>query len=541
MKFYDTPLEEAEGAILAHSLRIGSLNFKKGRRLTAEDIDSLRAMRVASVVAAHLEEGDVHEDAAAQRIAEALSGTGVSCSAAFTGRCNLVSARRGLLVYERERVDAINLIDESITFAALSPFDVVEPKQMLGTVKIIPFAAPKSALDAALEVAREGGPLLRVATFKRKQVGLVQTSLPGQKEALLDKTRDSINARLAALGGGSVKEMRCAHDAGAVAQAVERQVRQGAEMVLVSGASANVDRRDVVPMAIERAGGEVLHFGMPVDPGNLLVFAHLGEVPVLGLPGCARSPKVNGFDWVLQRLVADVPLRREDIMRMGAGGLLKESGLRPLPRAEAVEAPAAPRAPRIAAIVLAAGRSSRMGGKNKLLEKLNGKPLLLHAVEAALDSQADFTLVVTGHEREAVERLLPKDKLRIVHNPNYAQGLSTSLHAGLAALPEDLDGVVVLLGDMPKVKAAIIDRLIAAFSPVEGRSICLPMREGHRGNPVLFARRYFPEVMEISGDLGARPLLGSYPDQVAEVPMPDDAVLTDVDTPDELEGLRRDS
>src|SRR5690625_2266515 len=182
-----------------------------------------------------------------------------------------------------------------------------------------------------------------------------------------------------------------------------------------------------------------------------------------------------------------------------------------------------------------------MGGENKLLEKLNGKPLLLHAVEAALDSQADFTLVVTGHEREAVERLLPKDKLRIVHNPNYAQGLSTSLHAGLAALPEDLDGVVVLLGDMPKVKAAIIDRLIAAFSPVEGRSICLPMREGHRGNPVLFARRYFPEVMEISGDLGARPLLGSYPDQVAEVPMPDDAVLTDVDTPDELEGLRRDS
>ena len=539
MKFYDTPLAEAEGAILAHSLRVGSLNFKKGRRLNAEEIEALRAMRIASVVAAHLEEGDVHEDVAAQRLAEALAGTGVSSTAAFTGRSNLVAARRGLLVYDRERLDAFNLVDESITFAALSPFEVVEPKQLLGTIKIIPFAAPKSAIEAGLEIARGEGPLLRVATFKRKQVALIQTSLPGQKEAVLDKTRDSINARLAALGGASVKETRCAHEVGAVAQAVERHVRQGAELVLISGASANVDRRDVVPSAIERAGGEVVHFGMPVDPGNLLVFARFGEVPILGLPGCARSPKVNGFDWVLQRLMADVPVGREDIMRMGAGGLLKESSTRPLPRAEAVEPPAAPRAPRIAAIVLAAGRSSRMGARNKLLEEFQGKPLLLHAVEAALASQAEPTLVITGHDQEAIERLLPKEGLRIVHNPNYTQGLSTSLHAGLAALPEDVDGVVVLLGDMPKVTAGIIDRLIAAFSPIEGRSICLPMREGHRGNPVLFARRYFAEVMEISGDLGARPLLGSYPDQVAEVPMPDDAVLADVDTPEDLESLRR--
>lgn len=538
MKFYHTPLTEAEGAILAHSLRIGSLNFKKGRKLDAADVEALRLARVESVVAAHLEEGDVHEDAAAQRLAQALAGTGTSCSAAFTGRCNIVAARRGLLVYDRDRLDAFNLVDESITFGALQPYTVVEPKQMLGTVKIIPFAAPQTAVDACLKVAREADHLMRVASFKRKQVGLIQTSLPGQKESLLDKTRDSINQRLKALEAGSVKEIRCNHEAGAVAQAVDRQIRQGVELVLISGASAIVDRRDIVPAGIERAGGELLHFGMPVDPGNLLLLARMGEVPVLGLPGCARSPKTNGFDWVLQRLIADVPVRREDIMRMGAGGLLIESGVRPLPRAEAVEQASPPRVPKIAALVLAAGRSTRMGDRNKLLEQFDGKPLVLHAVEAALASQAESTLVVTGHQQEAVEKLLPKERVRIVHNPNYEQGLSTSLHAGLSALPEDVDGAVVLLGDMPKVSAAIIDRLIAAFAPVEGRSICLPMREGHRGNPVLFARRYFPKVMAIAGDLGARPLLGTYPDQVAEVPMPDDAVLTDVDTPEELERLR---
>ncbi|WP_366552590.1 molybdopterin-binding/glycosyltransferase family 2 protein [Aquibaculum sediminis] len=538
MRFEETAVAEAEGTILAHSLRLGSLNFKKGRRLDAEDIRALQQARVETVIAARLEEEDVHEDAAAQRLAEAMAGTGTRTSAAFTGRCNILAARRGLLVYDRARLDAFNLEDEAITLAALAPFEVVEPKQMLATVKIIPFSAPKPALARCLEVAADPGRLLRVAAFQRKKVALVQTSLPGQKEALLDKTHEAIKQRLAALGIESLKESRCAHDSAAVAQAVARKVGEGAELVLVSGASAIVDRRDVVPSGIVKAGGEIEHFGMPVDPGNLMLMARIGEVPVLGLPGCARSPKLNGFDWVLQRVVADVPVRREDIMRMGAGGLLKESGARPLPRAEAVEDRSAPRAPRIATIVLAAGRSSRMGERNKLLEEIEGSPLVLHAVRAAKASQADSVLVVTGHEHEAVESVLAPEKVRTIHNPDYAHGLSTSLHRGLAALPDDCDGAVVLLGDMPKVTAEVIDRLIAAFSPVEGRSICLPMRQGRRGNPVLFARRYFAEVMEISGDLGARPLLGNYPDQVAEVPMPDDAVLTDVDTPEQLDALR---
>lgn len=539
MIFGETPLAEAEGAILAHSLKLGSISFKKGRRLDAADLEALRKARVESVIAARLEAGDVHEDAAADRLAQAVAGTGATCSAAFTGRCNLVAARRGLLVYDRDRLDALNLVDEAVTLAALPPYELVEPRQMLATVKIIPFAAPEAALQRCLELAARPGPLLRVATFKRKRVGLVQTSLPGQKEALLDKTRAALDARLAALGAEPVHETRCAHDARAVAQAVARQLGQGAELVLVSGASAIVDRRDVVPAGIEQAGGELLHFGMPVDPGNLLLLAQIKEVPVLGLPGCARSPKLNGFDWVLQRLLAEVPVTREDMMRMGAGGLLKEIGSRPLPRAEAVETDPTPRAPRIGALVLAAGRSTRMGERNKLLEEVEGLPLVLHAVRAARQSQAETVVVVTGHQQEAVEKALASEQVTLVHNPDFAQGLSTSLHRGLAALPRDLDGAVVLLGDMPRVTAEVVDRLIAAFSPLEGRAICLPMRQGHRGNPVLFARRFFPEVMEISGDLGARPLIGAYPDQVAEVPMPDDAVLLDVDTPEALEKLRK--
>jgi molybdenum cofactor cytidylyltransferase len=387
-----------------------------------------------------------------------------------------------------------------------------------------------------------------VAALRPRPVGLVQTALPGMKVSILDKTRKVVDARLAALDGAPAIELRCRHDAAEVAAAIETLRGRGAELVLISGASAIVDRRDVVPAGLERAGGVIDHFGMPVDPGNLLLLGHIETTPVLGLPGCARSPKENGFDWVLRRLIADLPVDRDAVMAMGAGGLLKEIAARPLPRAEAVEtapleaAAEVPRAPRIAALVLAAGQSRRMGPDNKLLAAVDGKPMVVRAVEAALASQAEPVIVVTGHERDRIEAVLAGLDLRGVHNPDYAQGLSTSLHRGLAALPDGTDGVVVSLGDMPRVEAAAIDRLIAAFNPLEGRAICVPTWDGKRGNPVLFATRFLAEMQEIAGDVGARHLIGAYPELVAEVAMDEtDAghgVLLDVDTPEALAALK---
>jgi molybdenum cofactor cytidylyltransferase len=295
----------------------------------------------------------------------------------------------------------------------------------------------------------------------------------------------------------------------------------------------------VIPAAIEQAGGSVEHFGMPVDPGNLLLLAHLGDIPVLGLPGCVRSPKLNGFDWVLQRLIADVPVTPRDIMLLGAGGLLKEIPTRPQPRAGDQESKPTPRGPKVAAIVLAAGRSTRMGAANKLLAEVDGAPMVRRAVEAALASQARPVVVVTGNEQGKVQAALRGCKVTFAHNPDFAAGMSTSLKKGLGALPADSEGAVVCLGDMPMVGGGVLDRLIGAFDPLEGRAICVPTWNGKRGNPVLWARRFFPEMAELAGDVGAKHLIGEHADLVAEVAMPDDAVLTDIDTPEALAALRQ--
>ncbi|MCH6586984.1 MAG: molybdopterin-binding protein [Proteobacteria bacterium] len=340
MIFGDTPLGEAEGAILAHSVKLGPVRFKKGRVLSADDLAALEKAGVTGVVAARLEAGDVHEDAAAGAVAAAIMGKGLTASAAFTGRANLVVDRRGVLVVERARLDALNRVEEAITVATLMPFELVEPRQMAATVKVIPFAVPGEALERCLAAARAGDqPLVRVAALRPRPVGLIQTSLAGMKESLLDKTKAAVDARLAALDCAPADELRCAHSEAEVARAIETLIGRGAEMVLVSGASAIVDRRDVVPAGIVRAGGAIDHFGMPVDPGNLILIGHIEATPVLGLPGCARSPKVNGFDWVLRRLIADLAVDRDAVMAMGAGGLLKEIAARPLPRAAAVEIP----------------------------------------------------------------------------------------------------------------------------------------------------------------------------------------------------------
>jgi molybdenum cofactor cytidylyltransferase len=311
-------------------------------------------------------------------------------------------------------------------------------------------------------------------------------------------------------------------------------LKAGAEMVVVFGASAIADTRDVIPAAVEEIGGRIEHFGMPVDPGNLMLVAQAQGRPVIGAPGCARSPKENGFDWILMRLLAGLPVTRADITGLGVGGLLMEIVTRPQPRAE----PAPEKGHRIAGLVLAAGRSTRMGGPNKLLAEISGKPLVRIAVEQALASRARPVIVVTGHERARVEAALAGLPVRLVHNPDYAQGLSTSLKAGLSAVPAEADGAIVCLGDMPQVAAKLIDRLAAALDPERGALVVVPTIGGKRGNPVVWSRRFFPDLSKLEGDVGARHLIASYPEVVAEVPVEDTAAFTDVDTPEALRAVK---
>jgi len=534
MFFGPVPVREAEGGILGHSLSAGSEWFRKGRLLSAQDVATLEKAGHVSIHIARLEQDDVPEDEAAHRIAAALAGPNARTAAAFTGRANLYAETAGLVRIDTAQLDDLNEIDEAITVATLADYEPVEAGQMLATVKIIPFAAPRKAVEHGERLLRGHPPLVQVAAFVPREVGLVLTRVASTKDSVLEKTHQAVALRLGQFGSRIKLQRTVPHDEAAVAQAIAELKAAGCAPIFVFGASATVDRHDVVPAGLTRAGGEVLHFGMPVDPGNLLMLGRHDDVSVIGVPGCARSPKLNGFDWVLQRLCAGLPIARRDIMRMGSGGLLKEIPSRPMLRDQGPgsdsAATSAPRRPKVAALILAGGLSSRFGDGHKLLADLDGKPVLRHVVEHVKASSVSPVLLVTGHRADEVRSAAGPD-VNTVHNPSYVEGLASSLRAGLNALPSGLDGVLVCLGDMPDVSPATFEALISAFNPTEGRAICVPVVGGKRGNPTLWGLQFLPDLMRLEGDSGARSLFGPHAEWVCEVPVDDPGILHDYDTP----------
>ncbi len=531
-------LDQALGAVLAHTQRLDGVVLRKGAVLDEAALAALRRAGRETVIAARLEPGDVTEDAAADRLGEALLAPHLGRSRAATGRVNLLAETAGLLRIDAGRINRLNALDESLTVGTLPDLAVVAAGEMIATIKVIPFAVRGPVLREAESLAQGDGPALRLHPFRALRVGLVLTELAGLKASVLEGTIEATRARVEGLGGTLLAPLRCAHVAAEIAARLSALIAEGADLLLIAGASAVVDRRDVGPSGIVRAGGEILHFGMPVDPGNLICLGRIGARPALVLPGCARSPKLNGIDWVLARLFAGLEVTGADITGMGVGGLLKEIDTRPLPRARAaaVAAGQPPRGrPVVAAVVLAAGRSTRMAPRNKLLIELDpGVAMVARTVDHVLGSGARPVLVVLGHQAEAVGRALADRPVRLVHAADYALGLAASLKAGIATVPPEADAALICLGDMPLVTSAMIDRLIAAYNPEEGRSIVCPVFGARQGNPILWDRRYFAQMLALGGDSGARHLLGQHLDAVAEVAMEDDAVLRDFDTPEAL-------
>lgn len=332
MKFGYIKSEDAEGCILAHSVRLQRDSLKKGTVLNAEMIGQLQANDIGFVMAARLQSGDVPEDEAAGRIATAIAGNNIRVADTFTGRANIYAQLDGIFDADVEQIKSLNRIDETMTIATLNPLSRVNKGQMVATVKIIPFAVSDEHVTGLEEMVRADAVAISVAPFRPLNVALIITRFPGDKESVLEKRHAAMAERIKNLGG-HLKSVRYSdHRQEAVATAIRDTQELDCDLVLVFGASAIVDRADVIPAALVEAGGEIQHLGMPVDPGNLLLYGALQQTPVIGVPSCAASVKENGFDWVLERIFAGLPLDREAFISMAAGGLLMEISTRPQPR-----------------------------------------------------------------------------------------------------------------------------------------------------------------------------------------------------------------
>lgn len=333
MRFGTFQIDDTDlvGAKLAHRTVLkNGVKLTKGKILSETDLAALHQNGLESVTAAILEAGDIWEDEAARLLSEIFGGTHIRIGKAATGRVNLYAACDGILTYKRENFIAFNSVDPRITCAALKPYERVQKGQMVATVKIIPFGLPKAVCGKAIDAL--SGDVFNLHAYDHSlKIALVQTQVEETAAKVLDKTQKITAERLSAFGLELDASDRLPHKADLLA-AYLSGAASAQDIITIFGASAICDIADVVPQAIVRAGGKIDYLGMPVDPGNLILLGHIGETIIIGAPGCARSAKLNGFDWVLERLCARLPVTNQDIVEMSVGGLLTEIPSRPSPR-----------------------------------------------------------------------------------------------------------------------------------------------------------------------------------------------------------------
>ena len=327
MKFGKFDVDGAAGAILAHSIQTPNGRMRKGIVIGADDIATLKSAGITSVTAAVLEHGDVHENDAAQHFAQAIcpdpQAVGLSLTAPFTGRVNIIAEGPGVVQLDAARLIAANSVDPMISVATVPEFQQMTTGGLVATIKIISYGVPQAKLDQACDLARDS---IRLSAPK---FALCRPDHIRYRRGAGDKGKEAIAARLDMLGVTLNSVQMVPHDAESIAAAI---TTSQADLVMILSGSATSDWADVAPTAVSQAGGNVHRFGMPVDPGNLLFLGSIGPKPVIGLPGCARSPALNGADWVLSRVVCGLDVTDADFAQMAIGGLLKEIPTRPQPR-----------------------------------------------------------------------------------------------------------------------------------------------------------------------------------------------------------------
>lgn len=522
MKFGPVETSKAVGTVLAHSLSLPTGRLPKGITLRESDVAKILNAGIASITVAKLDVTDVHEDLAAKKVAQCFSHEHFNVTEPVAGRVNLCAKSNGLADINTQAVIAANLIDEAITIATVSDKSRVAEAALVATIKIIPYAANTEKLQRVLEVLADAP--IKLIPFQMHPYDLILTKTAGFKPSLLTKGREVVASRVTSIG---LKEKECLivdHTDAAVSDALNGT---HSKICLILGASAPSDMNDVVPSAITNLGGTIDRFGMPVDPGNLLVLGRIKDRTIIGLPGCARAPALNGADWVLERIAADQTITREDFAKMAVGGLLKEIPERTQPRMKSQRPSSS-----VSALVMAAGASRRMRGENKLLRQIDGEPLIKRAVKQILQSKAQEVIVVVPPENKELKEALAGLDVKFVVAKDPKEGLSASIRAGVLAASETTAGILLCFSDMPDLTYKDVNLVISEFHKDLETDIVVPVDSaGKRGHPVLFDKRYREALLTLRGDTGGKTILDASQDRITLVPMRD-AVTTDLDTPE---------
>lgn len=478
------PTYDAIGVCLTHPLKLSGRLLPAGHCLTQADTSLLRMTGTKEIYGCRPDNDDIPVDTALDMLAAVMGGEQTARPAAEDKRLSFYATTVGLSCFDRERVDRFNRQHPGLSLSTIPPFEQVERGQLLATLSCTDFFMPEKTVTRCQKQMAEG-PLVTVSPYREKKIALIQPSLQGVKQRRGTDYADIITHRLQDLCGyGLYRDYRCPHTIDALEKHIRLAFVEGAELILIAPQTPTSGANDILPTALDYAGGEIVQFGFAAAPGSDAFFGRCQGHIVVGLPGPLEESH-EAVDMILLRLMADIPFSYHGAYTPGTGGQLTLEA----PLAEEDIAPLFVGLPekdgaRIPTIILAAGKSTRLPD-NKLLENVAGKTVLEWTLDAVLDSKTAPVIVVTGYEADKITPLLKERDVRTVFNPHYEDGVATSIEAGLKAAPADTDAVLLLSGDMPGITTEIIDTLCAAFDPASPQ-LCLPSVDGQHANPGLW-------------------------------------------------------
>ncbi len=518
MRFEQRDTDLCAGWQLAHSLTVNGVHYPKAARLDNTHIKKISSAKIPKLYVFQLSSEDISENDAADKIANIICGSNVTAHKAKHGRVDIFASCDGRFGAD-QAINELNQLNSSITIATLEANKLVKAGDRLATVKIIPYGVPAIEIQKYTATSE----LLNVLPYEPKNACFISTD-----QKLTEKAFVTIQDRCADRAVSITQRLSCDHTVEDIQNQLKLIDYTQIDIVLILGKAATSDKRDVIPQAIEAAGGDIDRVGMPAEPGNLLVYATLHTphfkciVPIIGLPGCIKSPLFNGFDRVLADISTGKAVSFSNIANIGIGGLTA--------RAPKQATALSQDKTQIKAIILAAGKANRAGGI-KLLANISGKTILAHTI----DTYRNYNpTIVTGHRSDDIAKIVEEANVPHVHNPDYAQGLSTSLKIGISTVLPNCDYLLIALADMPFVQQKTITTMSEAVKDHPDAGIIIPTCGGKRGNPILWHRRYFDALNTVTGDKGGRFVIHKNECDVLEVETHDPGILLDLDTPEML-------
>ena len=513
MRLEEVEINRAQGLRLVEELMLNGQLLPKNHALDNDDISLLKQNGKKSVYGAWAENGDIDFDTALGVVAAKISGTNLGFRIDERGFCEIAATSGGLLEVYTDRVLKFNRLCPYFILNTIAPFQMVAPGEIIARLEIMVPVLPQEVVDNIVLALSGNDSLLAVRDLKTQDAALLYTRFYHTEEETehLGEVFEKLIETYQPMNLVFNQEMTAEHTIDDIAGALEALIHSPAQIIFILPSIRNYTSQDVVSSAISSIADDILCPQLPVFGGSDMIIATKKNKKIICLPYNYAYMDIPAIENVLKLAIVKPKLQSFDFTHPLTPLIETISTLRDTSSLIQGKAHDGKNKASVPAVVLAAGQGKRLG-TNKLLADINGEPLVVKAVRAAVQSNASPVFVVTGYQAEEIESALENFDVNLVRNPNYYTGIKTSIDLGLKSVPDFCDGTLIIPADMPHLTPEFLKKMIAKFKKKNEKQLILAEKNYIKSNPVIWSKALYNVADLVPENADIRPIFMEHAD-----------------------------